>query len=54
MKDLACNHLAEIAQELERDAEAAPTDTAARLTQAVRHIRAAIALLQPPKSSDRT
>ena len=47
MKDLARQYLAELADELEQDAKAAPTDTAQRLTEAVQHIREAISLLQP-------
>jgi hypothetical protein len=57
MNDLACTYLGELAQELERDAAAlsrrGDAPRATRFTQAIQHIRAAIALLQPPESSDR-
>lgn len=52
MKDLARQNLTELADELERDATAAPADTAARLSQAVEHIRAAIALLETPSDHE--
>jgi small ligand-binding sensory domain FIST len=56
MSDLACTYLGELAGEIEKDAVAlsrrSDAPRAARLTQAVQHIREAIALLQPPEESD--